>query len=184
MIVTYKNFRGDMYYLHSRLTKKGNTTYHFAKKSAGADVREIPEGYEIYEDPNGKVYLRKILKQLINDNEIKTIETAMEKHCPIKDFKIDVKKEYIYIYTVSTPLDELKNLTPFTSGVNFDKYKDYETMLRFTLIDKQNRIFAVERFCFLGGIEDWIDLDSSENLQKLAMDYVQHIGQDSFFDLI
>ena len=56
--------------------------------------------------------------------------------------------------------------------------------MRFKLIDKQNRHFAVERFCYLNEIEDWIDLDSSENLQELAKEYVQHIGQESFFDLI
>ncbi|WP_226036793.1 hypothetical protein [Aquibacillus saliphilus] len=179
MAITYENFRGDMYYLHKRMTKKGNATYHFSKKSAGADVDKIPEGYEIYENPNGRVFLRKAIKKVLDDKEIKIIETAMSKHCLISDFKLDIKKEFITVYTLSTPVTNLANL----GAINLDKIKDYQAVMRFELLDEDTREFGVERFCFFDDVDDWIPLDSSKNLQKLVEEYVRHIGQESFYEL-
>jgi hypothetical protein len=119
---------------------------------------------------------------LVHDKEIKVIEITMKKCCPIQDFKLDIKKEFVYIYTLSTPINEIEYLSPFTDVL--DKYKDYEPVMRFQLIDEQSRMFEVERFCFLGSVDDWISLDSSENLQKLVEEYVRHIGQESFYELI
>ena len=34
----------------------------------------------------------------------------------------------------------------------------YQKMLRFTLDDKGDRTFRVQRWCFKGSIDDWIDL--------------------------
>ncbi len=144
-------------------------------------MEQIPEGYEIYENPNGKVYLRKILKKSIKDEEIKVIEKAMRKCCPIQNFKLDIKKEFVYIYTVSTSINELDLLSPLIG--NSEKYKDYETVMRLQLMDEQSRIFEIERFCFLSGIEDWIYLDDSDNLQELVEEYVRHIGQESLYEL-
>jgi hypothetical protein len=49
MPVYFNNFRGDTYYLHSKLTRKGNTSYHFSKKAEGAaEIDEVPDGIEIY----------------------------------------------------------------------------------------------------------------------------------------
>ncbi|MBA2175404.1 hypothetical protein H0266_10910 [Halobacillus locisalis] len=74
MALKYRSFRGDVYYLQSKKTKKGNTTYFASKKKtgAGADMDELPDGYEIYEDPSGKVFVRRELKVLFHDDEIDT----------------------------------------------------------------------------------------------------------------
>ncbi|WP_027726294.1 hypothetical protein [Tuberibacillus calidus] len=181
MAIVYKNFRGDLYYLHSRKTKKGNTTYHFSKKDSGSLVDEMPSGYEIYESPNGKVYLRKPLKKLIHDEEIKIIEEGMKKYCPIKDFKLEIKKDVVSIYTVENDLSFIKEILPIR--MDLDRYKNYETVMRFRLVDKENRTFSVERFCFLGSIDDWIEIDESEDLRRLVKEYVRHIGQESLYDL-
>lgn len=183
MTVTYKNFRGDVYYLHVRKTKKGNNTYYFSKKSNGNLAGQLPEEYEIYEEPNGNVYARRRTKRLITDKEIHLVEQGMRKHCPIDDFKLDIKKEFIYIYTVVTP-NEDKDQPLFMNSPSFAKYKNYETVMRFELIDLNARIFEVQRYCFFGSIDDWIDLESSTDLEQLVAGYVSHIGQESFYDLI
>lgn len=107
----------------------------------------------------------------------------MNNVCLIQDFKLDIKRETIYIYTVSNALEKIEQRFPLVNSVNLDEYKNYETLLRFTLVDEKTRFFIVERFSFLSGIEDWIELDGSENLQKLAEEYVQHLGQESFYEL-
>ncbi|MBM7573570.1 hypothetical protein [Aquibacillus albus] len=185
MPITYENFRGETYFLHSKKTKKGNTTYFFSKKSEGAaDINDIPEGYEIYEEPNGKVYLRKKLKKLIRDDEIRIIKAGMEQHCEIKDFKIDMKKDIVYIYTVMDSFANLEStFMPFNVAA-LDKYKSYQTELRFILVDKDERFFEVERTSYLGTEEEWMFLDGSDDLEGLVKEYVQHLGKESFFDLM
>jgi len=185
MPITHTNFRGDVYYLHSRKTKKGKNTYYFAKKSTGNLVEKLPSGYEIYEAPNGMVYFRKPLKKLFTDEEIRLVEKAMKQYCPIKDFKLDVREEFIYIYTVANNLEDLPNaLSLLMDEKALAKVKDYKTDMRFELLDSEKRIFGVDRFCYLGGIDDWMDLDSSTNLEALVAEYVSHLGQESFYDLI
>ena len=65
-------------------------------------------------------------------------------------------------------------------------YGNYMKVLRFTLVDEEKRTFSVQRWCFRGSIDDWIDLWSSGHhgkLLDLVRKFCPHIGQDSFFDL-
>ncbi|MFB1052251.1 hypothetical protein [Paraliobacillus sp. JSM ZJ581] len=180
MALIYRNFRGDTYYLHERLTKKGNKTFHFSKRlDASTSAGEIPSGYEIYEEPNGKVYVRKQTKPIIKQEEINIIREGMKKHCTVDDYKLDSKKNVIYVYTIEDSFQDLP--IPLSLG---SKYKHYETKLRFVLVDKADRFFEVERFCYLGGIDDWITLDCSEDLKELVREYVQHLGKESFYELM
>jgi hypothetical protein len=180
MVLSVKNFRGDKYYLHSRLTKKGNPSYHFSKKAEGAvNTQDVPEGYEIYEEPNGKLYLRKQATLPITADELRLIEEGMKKYSIIEDFKLDVKKNAVYIYQAVDSFDAAPVPKPL-----LEKYKQYETSLRFTLIDRDQRTFEVERFCYIGGIDDWIYLDGPDQLERLVREYTQHLGKESFYELM
>lgn len=180
MVLFVKNFRGDTYFLHSRLTKKGNLSYHFSKKTEGAaDIQDVPEGYEIYEEPNGKVYLRKQIISPIKADELRLIEEGMKKYSIIEDFKLDVKKDAVYIYQAVDSFDDALIPKPLQ-----EKYKVYETSLRYTLIDKDERTFEVERFCYTGSIDDWIYLDGPDQLERLVREYTPHLGKESFYELM
>jgi hypothetical protein len=180
MTVSFKNFRGEIYYLHSKLTKKGNTSYHFSKKAEGAaEINEVPDGFEIYEDPNGKVYAKKKTKRFIQEDELRLVEEGMKKHSIIKDFKLDINKSVIYIYTVENSFED----APVPKYM-LDEYKQYEASLRFILTDPDKRKFEVERFCYLGGIDDWVYLDGPGDLEHLVIEYTQHLGEVSFYDLM
>ncbi|MGD6875685.1 hypothetical protein [Bacillus infantis] len=180
MVLSVKNFRGDTYFLHSRLTKKGNPSYLFSKKAEGAaDIQDVPEGYKIYEEPNGKVFLRKQAISPITADELRLIEEGMENYSIIEDFKLDVKKNTVYIYQ---PVDSF-DAAPVPKPL-LEKYKQYETSLRFTLIDRNQRTFEVERFCYIGGIDDWIYLDGPDHLERLVREYTQHLGKESFYELM
>ena len=59
MNVVHVNRRGDTYYLHQGITKKGNPKYYFSRNDEGSLVASVPEGYGIYENPNAQVFLRR-----------------------------------------------------------------------------------------------------------------------------
>src|SRR5699024_1348431 len=182
--VQYTNFRGDEYFLHVRKTSKGNPSYYFKKDDPSSSIDEIPDGYEIYEHPNGRVFLTKKSKKKIEEEEIQIVDEAMKAYSPIKDYKLDVKQKSIYIYTYekAIPFDENPLIVEALSD---PKYKTYDTKLCFTLIDKETREFKVVRKSDIGPRnEQWNQIDESKDLKKLAESYVQHLGQESFYELI
>jgi hypothetical protein len=47
----------------------------------------------------------------------------------------------------------------------------------------QRRLFAPERYCFRGSVEDWISIGPPDSVAKLAAKHLKHLGQDSFYEL-
>ena len=64
------------------------------------------------------------------------------------------------------------------------KPKYYEAMMRFVLVDPDERRFKAERMCFRGGQERWWGITSPGPLDELVAQFAPHLGQESFFDLI
>ena len=60
----------------------------------------------------------------------------------------------------------------------------YMPVLRFVLVEKETRLFRPERFCFRGSVDDWIELGLPASLKKLSTEFIQHLGKDSFYDLM
>ncbi|BAT56645.1 unknown protein (plasmid) [Nostoc sp. NIES-3756] len=190
MPINYVNRKQQLYYLHQGTTKTGKPKYFFSMKSEGNILESLPDGYEIYENPNAQVFLRKIEPSMITGKEKLIVEEAIKKKSQVKDSILDIKKEIITIYTPDQNIGLLSELINFTSA---DKLKEaqavlkrsisYSPMLRFILIDEHQRIFITQRYCFLGRIDDWINIGDSNNLQALVKKYVKHLGQESFFEL-
>lgn len=63
MAFSYKNSRGNVYYLHSRETtlKNGRTStiYFFAKEAKEGQLDAVPSGYQVAETANGLPVLKK-----------------------------------------------------------------------------------------------------------------------------
>ena len=133
MMVEYTNYKGDRYYLYEAATKKGNSKYWFSKSIEGKMVDDIPEGFEIYEEPNGMVYLRKIQSKLISNEEIEIIKDSIPKGL---DTKVDIKKNIITIY------------------ISENGSRNYQALMRFILVDDKTREFKAQRYCFRGSIDD------------------------------
>jgi hypothetical protein len=189
MAVQYTNFKGETYYLHKGRRKKGGSQYSFSKKEAGTPVESIPEDYEIYEDPNGRVFLRKALPPKISKEEVSVVENSIRQYSKLKDYKIDVKGKTITIYLPDQEIDDLRSCFDSLISVNHslsDKslknFLTYSPVMRFILTPEKERRFQVERAEFLD--DDWFLLDSSKDLQKLAQKYCRHLGRDSFYDLL
>ncbi|WP_058308367.1 hypothetical protein [Gracilibacillus massiliensis] len=183
MTVQYTNFRGDEYFLHVRKTKKGNPSYYFKKDDPDTSLNSIPEGYEIYEHPNGRVFLTKKSKRKITVEEVNTLKKSMETNSPIRDYKLDIRQKSIYLYTYENPVPFDENPL-IVEALSDPKYKTYEAQLCFSLADKKTRLFQVERKSYTGEKDDqWLYLDESTDLKALADKFVQHLGQETFFDL-
>ena len=99
MEITHKNRKGDTYYLHEGKTKIGNPKYFFSKKIKGKLPDKIPDGYEIYENIDAQVFLRKIQPKIIFDDEVAIVETFMKNCEHIPYWQVEIKKNTIIVYT-------------------------------------------------------------------------------------
>lgn len=59
MAITYTNRRGRVYHLCYRISEKGKVVYFLSRKPMETPADELPEGYEIHEDEEGIVSVRK-----------------------------------------------------------------------------------------------------------------------------
>ena len=185
MPITHLTRNRETYYLHSGVSKTGKTRYWFAQASDGDLVDAIPEGYEVYENPESQVFLRKIVPQLITQIEVAAVQKGLERYAPGQNCLVDVEKQYIVIYhadhTKLDPHDLPSSLHPLSTF-----FHGYIKVMRFTLVDEIDRTFHAERWCFRGSIDNWIDLHTSGSVGKLTdlvKKFSPHFGQESFFEL-
>ena len=200
MAMQYTNRIGKTYYLREGKTKTGKPRYFFSaqKNGKGETLDHIPDGYEVYEHPeNAQVFLRKKRPKLITDIEKQFVKKHADALKRSKRYRVDCKDEHITIYESNTDIGDLKNIfgiffkhTSARSGVDLDDTlttlanvtdQHYTAMLRFRLIDKEQRMFTAERFCFRGAIDDWIYLDGPDDLENLVKS-INLLGTDKFFD--
>src|SRR5438552_12517372 len=59
MAFAYTTRRGKTYYLHTGPKRGGGIQHYVSTDPKGSVADAIPEGCEIYETPNGQVYLRR-----------------------------------------------------------------------------------------------------------------------------
>jgi hypothetical protein len=190
--ITHVNAKGKTYYLHQGTTKTGKPKYYFSMESEGPLAESIPAGFEIYENPNAQVFLRRIPPKVITDEERQVVEEGMRKYASVQDYKIDVKGNAIIVYTADQSVETLaglfKDLHPNPSAhpqlmATLRGVIQYSPMMQFVLEEKEQRLFTVQRYCFRGSIDDWIDLDQG-TLAQLVRTYVKHLGNASYFELV
>jgi hypothetical protein len=191
MAIEHVNRKGKTYYLHQGKTKTGKPKYFFSMKSDGNLVDTIPEGYEIYENPNAQVFLRKVRPQIVTPEEVAIVRNGVKRYAKLEHFIIDVKDNRIVVYLCDQNVDALMELASMGLGGSTAKMQEtllrsvtYSPMMQFVLEDEKTREFGVERWCFRGSVDDWIMLDSSRDLKALVKKYGAHLGQESFYELI
>ena len=186
MPVTHVNRKDDTYYLHSGKTKTGKPRYWFSKSRDGELLESIPKGYEIYENPDAQVFLRKIVPQLVTPFEVEVVKKGLERYAPGQHCIVDVQGDQIVVYHAERVRLDLER---FGFGVQElpPSSRSYLKVMRFILVDEKQRTFRVQRWCFRGSIDRWIDLFDSRsegNLPDLVREFCPHIGQESFFELM
>jgi hypothetical protein len=61
---------------------------------------------------------------------------------------------------------------------------NYTKMMRFELVNPDERVFVVQRWCFRGSVDDWIWVGGPAPLADLVRQYGQHLGKESFYELM
>ncbi|MCT7985511.1 hypothetical protein NG796_19745 [Laspinema sp. A4] len=187
MALQYTNRRGQTYFLHQGTTKTGKPKYYFSLKTEGNLIESIPEGFEIYENPNAQVYLRKIQPKVFSDRELEAVDQGIKKYSKIKNFILDVKDNSIIIHLPEQNVGNISEILT-ASGRKDTLLNDLESLLTYNpmmrfLRKKDSKSVRVQRWCFRGSVDDWIDLDEGEDLERLVKKYAPHLGQESFYDL-
>jgi hypothetical protein len=190
MPVTYINRKGKTYCLHQGTTTKGNPKYFFAIRDEGDLVATIPPGYEIHENPNAQVFLRRKRAQIITDGEVETVKASVQQHSDLEYFILDVKGNGIIVYSPDQDIDLLMDTFDLQPGARSVKKKavlenalTFSPMLQFVLMDEEERLFEPQRYSYLGSIEDWINIGDIDLLPELVETYMPHLDEDSFYDL-
>ena len=194
------------YYIHQRISETGKISYYLSPNQKGNLVEMLPEGYEVYDHPSAdQCFLRPIQPRLILEKEEQEITHNMKKDSDIKHYRVDIQKNTLVLYTpgeqkpfsdvfaklfkttVDPKLDKLpallRAILPGMPLEREERFLKYHPMLRFTLIDEEKRIFAAERWCVLGGIEEWLNLNTTGNLPKLCRALFPHLDKESFYEL-
>jgi hypothetical protein len=192
MPIQYVNRKGDTYFLHESRTKTGKSKWFFSKKTEGTLAEVIPAGYEIYENHNAQVFLRTIVPLLVTQQEIKSVEEGVRKLARVPYFLVEAKSDSITVFVASQDTSFLEESVASRFGItDHDKlvtalqgYLTYLPMMRFSLVDEKRRRFAVERWCFLGSIDDWFPLNGSGDLLTMVKKFASHLGEESFYELM
>jgi hypothetical protein len=186
--IEYTSRTSKTYYLHAGVTKTGKPKYFFSQKQDGALIDAIPDGFEIYENVERLVFLRRIPKQIILPEELALVETALRRHGEDWQYKNEVKKDTITVYECGADIGGLSEMAMSfgqrpLSDAERSRFAHYMAVLRFVLVDKEARTFVSERFCFRGSVDDWIHIGGPGSLTDQVGKYVKHLGRESMYEL-
>ena len=196
MPVSYTNRKGLTYTLYRGQTKTGKPRYYFGRagQGQGEPVTELPPGFTISESVNGVVSLVKDRPSLIQPEEVAAIEAAVRQHPEARRYRVAVKGNRIEVYEqVGPDYNELVSELhlPGLSRPGLaeelraleERHAQYTPVLRFTLMDPKQRRFGVERMCYLGSIDGWLELGQTGPAAKLARALIPTLGTDQFYEL-
>ena len=197
MAVEHVNRKGDRYYLQSGKTRSGKPRYYFGRKLTGTPVEEVPDGYEIHESPEtGQVHVRRSKPTEIRPVEREMLCEAIRRFAGLEYFLVDAEGNSLVVYLPAgeekaiDDLIEMLGSFALPGSVRERGVKDsimsrsqYSKMMRFEVADGEGRLFIVQRWCFLGSMEDWVFLEGPAPLSELVGKYVRHLGKESFFEL-
>ena len=198
MSITHTNRKGVTFYLCRGVTKTGKPRYFFPREpDKGEPVEAIPEGYEVVESVNGVVSLAKVRPALIRPEELALVRAAVAVHPKSRNYRVDVKGVQIVVYERegADPDHVARRYRGFAwtcplpcwppgCAKTFDRSARFTPVLRFTLTDEAKRTFYVERWCYLGSIDDWVDIGAAGQLSCLVKQTVPKLGTDAFFELM
>ena len=132
---------------------------------------------------------------LIQPEEVAAVEAAMQRHPEARRYRVAVKGNRIEIYEQVGPdynalVSELHLPVLSRPGLAEElraleeRHAHYTPVFRFTLLDPKQRLFSVERMCYLGSIDGWLELHGQTGLvAKLASELIPTLGTEQFYEL-
>ncbi len=197
MPLQHVNRKGETYYLFAGQTKTGKPKYFVSKKesAAGRPLDAVPEGYELHESPtDGLVHVRKVRPTQILPQEREQTFESVRRLTECERFFVEIDGDTLVVYWPDCDAEafttRLGNLLGGSPAMR-EKLREltathfrYSPMMRFLLVDADRRLFAAQRWCFRGSIDDWILLSGPNGLTALLDEFAPHLGQESFYDLM
>ncbi|MCC6494301.1 MAG: hypothetical protein IT424_14920 [Pirellulales bacterium] len=195
MPLQYVNRRGQRYFVHQGTTKTGKPRYYCSKKPDGPTIERLPDEFELYENlQNAVVTVRKLRPTVVAAIERQSL-VRWAKQLAATQVIVDVEANCLIVYAsdvdAESALDALTRLLGSPPGGRkaeidwITSRAHYSPTLRFKLEDEDNRRFSAQRWCYLGGIDDWIPLNgAAHDLESLARQFLPHVGRENFFELM
>jgi hypothetical protein len=198
MPISYTNRKGVTYTLYRGQTRSGKPRYYFGRpgQSQGEPVTELPAGFTISESVNGVVSLVKDRPSPIQPEEVAAVEAVVKQHPQARRYRVAVKHDRIEIYEQVGPdydvlFRELRIPGLSRPGLaeelraQEERHAQYAPVLRFNLLDPAQRRFGVERMCYRGSIDGWLELMQwgPGPVAELADALVPTLGTDQFYEL-
>ena len=157
MPVFYTNCHGQTYLIHERKTKTGKPCYYASMRTEGNLIEAVPEGYEVYERPGGRVSVRKIQKSLILPHELQFVQDQL---APLNDreyaFFRSALGEGAFILSSVKRLMLERHCFRWQAEIRGKEIIIYEVscngqpILKFVLRDEEERKYRAYRWCFRG----------------------------------
>jgi hypothetical protein len=191
----YTNRKGEDHYVRATETAKGGTRYYIVKNNPEKYkdlIEDVPNGFEVKEFPEeARVVFRKKIPKKINEEERQIVEDSVRELSDLKDFIVFVDGDLLTIFysQFNSIGGDGENLTAEEADKmhygNTIKWKGYNAGMYFQLKDEKKRIFEVYRQIFLSLFSSGTAfLESSDDLEYLADKYCQHLGRETFYELI
>jgi hypothetical protein len=187
MPITHTSRTGKTYYLHTGPKKGGGIQHFVSTHPTGQLAAGLPEGFEIYETVNGQVYLRRKKPPLIRGTEVDCLRRRLTKPHGALRYQVEASGNTLTVHESAGDAGFLREVAPHLSASERarveERFAHYQPVLRFILVNPDRRLFAPERYCFRGSVDDWISIGPPGPLEKLAAKYCKHLGQDSLYEL-
>jgi hypothetical protein len=187
MPITHTNRKGKTYHLHQRTTKTGKASYHFSMKQEGELAEAIPDGFEIYETPNGQVFLRRIQREIITGDEVDVVKHEVGRHRRLKYHQVEAKGNAITLFEPNQDVEGLSALMREVSGRKdrsseelLSRFVTVSPLIRFVLLDEDRRTFIAERYHFSGPVNEWIPCGDSGTLGQVVHTALERLGRNGF----
>lgn len=187
MAIIFKNQRKENYYIKSKLTKTGKTTYFLTKKMDKDCLDFMPAGYEVFEKYDSQMmFIRKAQPKQFSEKELKIIENVLKKNKSIADFKLDSYGDEVKIYVAEeNEIGARFGLSGFEMKQLAGLLKNFRELMKIKVEGiNEDKSYEVMRFCFRGSIDDWITIGWGSDLKELAQQYLIHLGKESYYDLM
>lgn len=194
MPLEYENRRGDRYYVLEGKTKTGKPKFYCAKKPNGLRVEDLPEGWELHENPRDAIVtVRRVRPSHILPADRESLNKWVFRYAGILYAIVEVEDDSLVVYTPdidpNTPFEVLSmacesRRRPEAVREWVLRRANYSPMFRFRLTNPDTRAFCVDRWCFRGSVDGWYCLSGTESLAELAREFLPHLDKESFFELM
>ena len=190
MSIQYTNRKKKIYFIHQGKTKKGNPKYTLSQSTHKA-LDAIPEGYEIYENPNAQVFLRRIKPRLINKNEELLVQEVLKELIEKKYCKIIIEQKTITIYLADQDVNRMRELVKDSPKaqeeeleVIIDQIITYSPVIQLILFSPEERLFIVKMVDYEEGERIWEVVEDPGDLESLLSIICQEIDIEAYYQLL